>query len=334
MTRRTKLSNINFFICSTYLDLKDYRTAVIEKLKNEAGIINAQEFFGARDQKPIETCLEEVKKSDIFLMFVGWRYGSIEKDKNKSFVELEYEKACDLKIPKFIFFMDENTPISPKFISKGTESELLVNFKNKIANNNTIDFFSTKEDLSNKVVQSLLNELPKHGFEIGEKDQAAHTEDLLFSIKRFQALPKLYYDTEITFHAKLKNFERADRHECEAFSYSYGSTVKRKFNIIDEKFISYFGSFQYLFAENHVADDLINLKYDSDFLIKAKTIQGNYFYEEPVREVKKVLRPDPSPVRLSFAGENLIEVNEEVQVGTKKRKNLLLGLEFISASKI
>ena len=51
-----KLSDINFFICSTYLDLKTYRAEVIKKIKSQAGLINAQEFFGSRDNKPIETC--------------------------------------------------------------------------------------------------------------------------------------------------------------------------------------------------------------------------------------------------------------------------------------
>ncbi len=333
MTEKTKLTDINFFICSTYLDLKEYREAVIEKLNNASGMINAQEFFGARDQKPIETCLEEVEKSDVFVMFIGWRFGSVEEEQNKSFVELEYEKAIELKIPKFIFFMDENTPVSPKYVSKQNDEILLTKFKERILKDNTVEYFTAKEDLASKVMQSLLNELPRHGFEIGKKNSEQKNDSLIFLLNRFKALPKLYYDTEITFQANLKRFERADKYDCEAFSYPYGATVKRKFNIIDENLASHFVSFEYLFAENHVADKLVNLEHDIDYLIKARTIQGTYDYEEPIREVKKVLRPNPSPVRLSFATEHLIEVNEEVQTGTIKKQRLLMGLEFISVSK-
>jgi len=332
MTEKTKLTNINFFICSTYLDLKDYRESVIEKLKSASGIINAQEFFGARDQKPIETCLEEVEKSDVFIMFIGWRFGSIEEEKNKSFVELEYEKATELGIPKFIFFMDENTPVSPKYVSKHNDEILLSEFKKRVLKDNTVDHFTTKEDLASKIMGSLLNRLPKHGFEIGQKNSESKKENLVFLLNRFKALPKLYYGSEITFNANLKHFERADRSECEAFSYLYGATVRRKFKVIDHSLSRFFDQFEFLYAENHIADELVNLEHDIDYLIKARTIQGTYNYEEPVREVKKVLRPNPSPVRLSIPGEHLIEVNEEVQTGTINKQRLLMGLEFISVS--
>ena len=57
MSSEKPLSAINFFVCSTFLDLKAYRDAVIKNLQSHAGVINAQEFFGARDQKPLATCL-------------------------------------------------------------------------------------------------------------------------------------------------------------------------------------------------------------------------------------------------------------------------------------
>jgi hypothetical protein len=87
MSAEKHLSDINFFICSTYIDMKDYREAVIKDIKSRAGVINAQEFFGARDQKPLETCLEEVTSSHVFIMFLEPRYGTLDRSSGKSIVE-------------------------------------------------------------------------------------------------------------------------------------------------------------------------------------------------------------------------------------------------------
>src|SRR5213083_1249204 len=103
-----RLSDINFFICSTYVDLRAYRDAVIKEIRSHAGVINAQEFFGARDQKPLHTCLEEVDKSNVFVLFLGPRYGSVDPDSQRSFVESEYERARQRKIPIFAYIIDKS----------------------------------------------------------------------------------------------------------------------------------------------------------------------------------------------------------------------------------
>ncbi len=35
------------------------------------------EFFGARPGRPIDVCLEEVRKSDLLVVIVGLKYGSL-----------------------------------------------------------------------------------------------------------------------------------------------------------------------------------------------------------------------------------------------------------------
>ena len=84
-----------------------HRNAVIGKIQSKAGIINAQEFFGARDSQPLDTCLSEVERSQVFLLFLSPRNGSIDQESGKSFVEREYEKACELGILKLAYIMDE-----------------------------------------------------------------------------------------------------------------------------------------------------------------------------------------------------------------------------------
>lgn len=54
-------------------------------------------------------------------MLVAFRYGNIETDSQKSFTELEFEKAKELSIPKFIYFLEDESPFPPKFDDTGSE---------------------------------------------------------------------------------------------------------------------------------------------------------------------------------------------------------------------
>lgn len=43
-----KLTEIIFLICSTFIDLKNYREEIIKVIKSKSGQINAQEFLGQK----------------------------------------------------------------------------------------------------------------------------------------------------------------------------------------------------------------------------------------------------------------------------------------------
>jgi hypothetical protein len=157
MSAEKHLSDINFFICSTYIDMKDYRNAVIKDIKSRAGIINAQEFFGARDQKPLNTCLEEVSRSNVFIMFLGPRYGTLDPSSGKSFVECEFDKATDLNLPRFAYLMDETYPFPIQHVSTGNDAILLKKFKDRVTDDLTVDFFASPSDLAAKVFLLILS---------------------------------------------------------------------------------------------------------------------------------------------------------------------------------
>jgi hypothetical protein len=56
---------------------------------------------------PLETCLAEVEQSDIYIGIISFRLGSIKTNTGKSFTQLEYEKALDLKKDILIYLRDE-----------------------------------------------------------------------------------------------------------------------------------------------------------------------------------------------------------------------------------
>lgn len=283
-----KLSDINFFVSSTFVDMKEYRDAVIKDLQSRAGVINAQEFFGSRDKKPLETCLEELERSQVFLMFLGPRYGSVDSGSGKSFVEREYERAGELKLPRFAYIMDDDQPFPVKFVSIGEDTVKLDAFKRMIRSNLTVSPFTTPEDLAQKVYSDLKRELPKHGFVLGHKAEADSDISPSKLIQEFQLLPKLFHGRKATFEVTLGRSERATHQECDAFSYDYGAAISRSVDSTDPDLRHQLvnGGPRKVFAHGEMAAQLMKLPEEIPTSISLKFIQGSYSSSTPIYDLE------------------------------------------------
>ena len=218
MSHQNELTAISFFISSTFKDLKNYRSAIIEKIKNQKGIINAQEFFGARSNKSLQTCLDEVDKSNIFIIIIAHRYGSVHEN-GSSFTELEYDHALKEKKHIFAYIIDKDYVWNPSFVDKNENYDKLQNFIKKVKKDFTIDTFTTPEDLSEKIIKDLIRELPKYGFDIGKKNKELDLTSNINIINNFYLLPKLYNGIEICISCKVGEIEKVDLDLCYACRY-------------------------------------------------------------------------------------------------------------------
>jgi|GEM_PF-714109 len=143
------------FISSTYQDLSPHRNRIWELLKTYEVEVRGMEEFGARTAKPLQTCLDEVSESDIFIGIIGMRYGSIDLESNKSFTQLEYEVAIEKGKEVLIYLFDEKEgKISPSLIDFENHSKL-EEFKSLLKVNHTIDTFISENDLTEKLEKKL-----------------------------------------------------------------------------------------------------------------------------------------------------------------------------------
>src|ERR1019366_3780100 len=98
---------LRVFLCSTYTDLKAERALVLDAIRRLQLQHSSMEFFGARPDLPINTCLEEVRQSNLILVVVGRRYGSLVPGKDVSYSQAEYEEAVRLGKAVLAYLRDD-----------------------------------------------------------------------------------------------------------------------------------------------------------------------------------------------------------------------------------
>lgn len=170
------------FVSSTSVDLADYRKRVQDVIRQLGAVDISMEHFGARDERPREECLRLVREeSDLFVGIYAHRYGYVPKSDEKSITELEYDTATLVKIPRFIYIIDENTAWKPSFIDTGEAAEKLKNFKDRLKTTHLCKFFSNEDQLASFVAADLGRHLTT-GIKIDQHEVSLGVSDSKFKI--------------------------------------------------------------------------------------------------------------------------------------------------------
>jgi len=283
MNQEAPLSSISFFISSTYEDMAQHRDSVIRKIQSKSGIINAQEFFGSRNSRPLDTCLEEVEQSQVFLLFLGPRYGSIDHESGKSFVEREYEKASERGIPRFAYLIDDKYEFPIMYVSNGKEAESLAAFKNRVSAELTVGRpFTTPEDLASKVYEDLKRELPKYNFNIGAEDEGDVADRVVDTLRRFCLLPKIHNGRRARIKCVLGEPKRASEAQCNALSLKRGQALVCDMDAEDKSISELLlDSRILLFAEGKNAESLLGVERNKTIILEVETIYGEIRIRTP-----------------------------------------------------
>lgn len=147
---------LTVFLCSTYADLAEERERVLDAVRRLQLQHDSMEFFGARADRPIDTCLAEVRRSDVLVVVVGHRYGSVVPELGVSFSEAEYREGQRLGKPCLVYLRDDNAPVMPKHFERDPEKlRLLDRWKDSLATRHTVAKFSDAQDLAVQVAADL-----------------------------------------------------------------------------------------------------------------------------------------------------------------------------------
>jgi hypothetical protein len=155
---------LQVFVSSTYKDMNEERQAAVEAILEAMHIPAGMELFTASNKSQLETIYKWIDDSDIFCLILGGRYGSIDKDSGKSYIELEYDFAVKMKKPCFTLvihedYLDEKVKKMGREVIESLNGQLLKKFKDKVQNK-MCNFFTSLDSLKLIITKSL-NEIAK-----------------------------------------------------------------------------------------------------------------------------------------------------------------------------
>ena len=85
------------FLSSTFLDLIDEREAVLKALHKKRASTLAMEYFVATPGTPRETALDNLRKSDVMILVIGFKAGTLLPDGSGStYTSAEYDELLRL----------------------------------------------------------------------------------------------------------------------------------------------------------------------------------------------------------------------------------------------
>lgn len=150
---------LQVFVSSTFTDLKVERQAAVAAILKAGHIPAGMELFTSGDRSQMKVIEKWIDESDVYMLILGGRYGSIEKTSGVSYTELEYDYAKQVGKPMFAVVIEERA-IEVKVNAGGTamlerdNPGALKLFREKVLSN-VSSFFSDEKDVRLCVHESL-----------------------------------------------------------------------------------------------------------------------------------------------------------------------------------
>ncbi len=150
------------FVSSTFKDLIEERREVVETVLEKFHFPIGMELFHADDLEQWKVIKNTIDNSDIYVLLIGHRYGSItKKGKKISYTEKEFDYALRRRregnLKMLCFIRNRSVELVPDRIETDPSSvEKLSSFIDKVQSSNLyVKFWSTKEELAKQIAVSL-----------------------------------------------------------------------------------------------------------------------------------------------------------------------------------
>lgn len=98
---------LQVFVSSTFTDLIEERQAAVQAILDAGHIPAGMELFKA-GKSQMKTIRKWIDESDVYMLILGGRYGSIEEESGLSYTELEYRYALSKNIPVFAVVLTDD----------------------------------------------------------------------------------------------------------------------------------------------------------------------------------------------------------------------------------
>ncbi len=181
---------LQVFVSSTYTDLIEERQAAVEAILTAGHIPAGMELFAAGDESQMEVIRHWIDESDVFLLILGSRYGSLEPKSEKSYIELEYEYAFSKNKPIFACVINQSIEEKRtkkrglKFIERDNLDKL--NKFRKSVCEKVVSFWKDSKDIKLAIHATLLDFSKRSGLagwiKGSDRSPLSSTKTLIFDI--------------------------------------------------------------------------------------------------------------------------------------------------------
>lgn len=177
--------------------------------------ITDMEYFTAREDKPAEYCRQQLELADVYVGIIGFRYGSPVRDESqKSYVELEFDIASELGLPRLIFLLDKRADLrlpaeylSDPDIELETRQRYFRAWLKEAAG--TAAMVDTPERLETLLFQALTKDRASLTKRSPQQPAVAGPEDSMVALaSRGQ---QLWQDARAMLHGAMRIMDRAER---------------------------------------------------------------------------------------------------------------------------
>lgn len=150
---------LQVFVSSTYEDLLEERQSAVQAVLNSGHIPAGMELFTAGDESQKETIKKWIDESDVYLLILGGRYGTVDKNTGKSYTHWEYDYAGTVGKPRFAVVIKDDA-LEEKVKIKGTKMmekdnpALYKKFRSEVLKK-MCKFYSDTKDIQLAIFQKL-----------------------------------------------------------------------------------------------------------------------------------------------------------------------------------
>lgn len=219
------------FISSTYKDLLDERSEVMQALLELDCIPVGMELFPAADDDQWTLIKRLIDDCDYYILIIGGRYGSVHPIEGISYTQMEYEYAIKQNIPTISFIHKNPTNIQSGKTDQDPSARVKLELFKKLAENKLCKYWETPFELGGVVSRSLIKlikDKPRPGWvksiHVPDEDTNVTILDLRDQIDKLNSELKNYLSAEnleikelaqgedtisIFYHAKIWDYRSA-----------------------------------------------------------------------------------------------------------------------------
>ncbi|WCP11785.1 hypothetical protein sphantq_00170 [Sphingobium sp. AntQ-1] len=157
---------LQVFVSSTFTDLLEERQIAVSSILKAGHIPAGMELFSAGDKSQLDVIKKWIDQSDVYMLILGTRYGSLEPDSSIGYTEMEYDYAVSTGKPFFALVMSDAAidnklkDTGYQFVEKDNPEKLKA-FRAKVLGK-MCSIYTNINDIKSYVYESLLDYLDRN----------------------------------------------------------------------------------------------------------------------------------------------------------------------------